>query len=252
MVVKEELKQILKELNRRGDVARAREEASEFLKNVDGKTLSEAEQELLEEGAVTQDDLRKLCGLHLAVLGEGLEEQKPQLEEGHPVRTLMAEHEIILRNLEELRQIVEQAEASQGFIDIAADRLPRLREISDLLLETESHHQREEEALFPRLEREGITGPPRIMRLEHEELRAKKKELAELLRHVDEMEFPEFVHALRRTGGYLAGTLKDHIFKEDNILYPTALQTLGPEEWREVLGECDTIGYCYFTPGTDQ
>jgi len=251
MVVKEELKQILKELNRRGDVARAREEASEFLKNVDGKTLSEAEQELLEEGAVTQDDLRKLCGLHLAVLGEGLEEQKPQLEEGHPVRTLMAEHEIILRNLEELRQIVEQAEASQGFIDIA-DRLPRLREISDLLLETESHHQREEEALFPRLEREGITGPPRIMRLEHEELRAKKKELAELLRHVDEMEFPEFVHALRRTGGYLAGTLKDHIFKEDNILYPTALQTLGPEEWREVLGECDTIGYCYFTPGTDQ
>jgi hypothetical protein len=49
-------------------------------------------------------------------------------------------------------------------------------------------------------------------------------------------------------GSYIANNLKDHIYKEDNILYPTALDTLEPEEWSEVLEEFERIGYCCFTP----
>lgn len=37
-------------------------------------------------------------------------------------------------------------------------------------------------------------------------------------------------------------------FKEDNILYPIALQLLSPDEWEKVKKECDKIGYCCFTP----
>lgn len=43
--------------------------------------------------------------------------------------------------------------------------------------------------------------------------------------------------------------LTDHIYKEDNILYPTALSTLEKGEWGDVAGEFETIGLRRFTPG---
>jgi hypothetical protein len=172
-------------------------------------------------------------------------------ERNHPVSILMEEHEIILENLAELGEIVGQVEAGDGFAHIS-NQLERLREISHLLLETESHHQREEEALFPRLERHGVTGPPQVMRLEHEELRARKRRLAELAEQAENMSYQEFSRELREVGGYIANNLRDHIFKEDNILYPTALQTLEADEWPEVSREFDRIGYCCFTPQAGQ
>jgi len=246
MANKEELKQLLRELNKQGGSALVKERAAKFLKDVDAKTLSLAEQELMEEG-VSQEHLRSLCEVHLEVLGEALEQSKPETEKEHPVSILMDEHEIILQNLAELREIVGQVEAAEGFGDIP-NQLERLKAITHLLLETESHHQREEEALFPRLERHGVTGPPQMMRLEHEELRAKKRRLAELTEQAKSMNYEEFSTELSQVGSYIASNLRDHIFKEDNILYPTALQTLSAEEWSEVSKEFDRIGYCCFTP----
>lgn len=56
MTTKEELKQVLRELKRQGESVPVKEKAAEFLKNVDARTLSLAEQELMQEG-VSQDEL---------------------------------------------------------------------------------------------------------------------------------------------------------------------------------------------------
>lgn len=238
MTTKEELKQVLRELKRQGESVPVKEKAAEFLKNVDARTLSLAEQELMQEG-VSQDDLE--------ILGGTLEQQRPELEASHPIRILMGEHQVILQNLEELGRIASTAETAQEFGNFK-DQLEHLREIAHLLLETESHHQREEESLFPRLEKRDVTGPPQIMRLEHEELRAKKRALGKLVEQAGNGNFSEFAQELSEVGGYIADNLRDHIDKEDNILYPTALDILEPEEWSEVLTEFERIGYCYFTP----
>jgi len=166
----------------------------------------------------------------------------------HPVGIFMAEHQIILQNLTELAEIVYQVGKAKSYAELKPQTL-RLKEISTLLLETESHHQREEQVLFPRLEKRGITGPPQVMRAEHVELRARKHRLADLLQAIDSTPFPEFVKGVQEAGGYLAGTLRAHIYKEDNILYPTALRFLSPAEWQEVITEFAAIGYCNFTPG---
>ena len=52
---KEELKQLLRELRTQGDSARVKAKATEFLKNVDPKTLSLAEQELMQEGVSPEE-----------------------------------------------------------------------------------------------------------------------------------------------------------------------------------------------------
>lgn len=95
MASKEEVKQILRELRTQGDSALVKQKTGEFLRNVDPKTLSVAEQELMQEG-VSPEELRSLCSVHLEVLGEGLERQKPQPQATHPVGILMDEHKIIL------------------------------------------------------------------------------------------------------------------------------------------------------------
>ena len=242
---KEELKKILRELKSESDVVKLEQKARYALKQIDPKTLSIAEQELLEEG-FSQEDLRKLCDVHLQLLGENLE-KGPSSDEGHPISILTEEHKIIKRSLDTLEHVTQNILTAKDYGEIQSE-LVNLRESSELLLETESHHKREEEALFPALEKHGISGPPRIMRMEHDELRARKKALGDLVERHHGMEFDEFKAKLKETSDFIVAKLRDHIFKEDNILYPTSTKTLGDEEWEEVRRSFDAIGYCCFTP----
>ena len=243
---KEKLKELLRKLHSEDDTEKLKKEAASLLKEIDAKTLSLAEQELIQEG-MSVDEIRKLCQVHLGVLKEQLEEEKPQLEPEHPISVLMEEHRIILDNLQNLAKIVERAQKEESF-DTLKQELEDLKKIAHLLVEAEKHHQREEEALFPRLEEIGVTGPPRIMRMEHTELRAQKKALKTLSDEIDRYSYAEFAKRLQELGGYLVTHLTDHIYKEDTILYPTAIQSLEEGVWQRVKEDFDKIGYCCFTP----
>jgi DUF438 domain-containing protein len=151
-----------------------------------------------------------LCDLHLEALKERLLAKSIAVEAPHPVNSFMEEHKIILESLNDLSPFLVSLRNAKSIDDLGQD-LKNLKDISHHLVEAESHHQREEEALFPKL---------------FEEL---KKNVLEL-------------------GGYLVQALESHIFKEDNIIYQIALQILSEDEWQEVKKECDKIGYCCFTP----
>jgi len=245
MIEKEELKEILRQLRSKKDIARVRGHAKRALRRVDPKTLSLAEQELLSEG-FTQEELRRLCDVHLELLSEELK-KGPAIGKEHPIHILKVEHKIVQQNLDRLEQLMRQIDEASSFGEVK-DSLEELKAISKLLVETESHHKREEEALFPRLEKHGVTGPPRIMRMEHDELRARKKVLKDLAQNPATLESKDFKARLKETGQYIVSTLRDHIFKEDNILYPTAMKTLSPGEWKDVKQQFDEMGYCSFTP----
>jgi hypothetical protein len=43
----------------------------------------------------------------------------------------------------------------------------------------------------------------------------------------------------------LVGMLREHIAKEDNVLYPMAVRVIrDPAVWAELRRRCDEIGYC--------
>ncbi|MFQ6073835.1 MAG: DUF438 domain-containing protein [Candidatus Bathyarchaeia archaeon] len=244
MVSKEELKNLLRELRSEADITRVREKAREFLEDVDPKVLSLAEQELIQEG-MDPEELRKLCEVHLQVLS--VKEEKSEIEPTHPISILKGEHDVILKNLDALEKTMEGINASESFEQIGKE-LEEIERIAHILIDAEKHHQREEEALFPLLEERGITGPPRIMRMEHRELRARKKALGKLVDEHDALGYNDFVKRLRELEGYIVPTLRAHISKENNILYPTALKSLEEKQWKKMKGEFDAIGYCCFTP----
>jgi uncharacterized protein (DUF2249 family)/iron-sulfur cluster repair protein YtfE (RIC family) len=243
----EYFKELLKELKQDQVSEEAKEKARKLLQTVDAKTLGIMEQELIREG-VSHDEIRKsLCDIHLEVLRDSLVSKRIEVPAPHPVHTFMQEHEVILGSLNDLDALVGRLKEKNSFESTAQDR-EKLKDIAHHLVEAESHHQREEDVLFPELEKHDIVEPPQIFRIDHVEFRKRKQELYQLAHNSQDYDFQEFKTKVIELGEYLARQLEGHIFKEDNILYQIALQVLSSEEWEKVKKECDKVGYCCFTP----
>lgn len=165
----------------------------------------------------------------------------------HPIDILKAEHEEILKNLDALENVMGEVRDSEKFGEIK-NEVKKLEHIAHVFLEAESHYKREEDVLFPLIEKHGIEGPTQVMRMEHEELRKKKKELENIANSVGIMEFNDFISKLEENGGYILSVLREHISKENNILYPMAMDVAEEKEWKDVRKKFDKIGYCCFSP----
>ena len=243
----EELTSILRKLNTGNISEDLRKEALEVVKNIDPMELSIAEQNLIDEGMNPQD-LRHLCDIHMEVLKDELEKIKNKLETGHVVNTLIVEHDKILEFLSMLEDLNNKVQALDE-IKGNEEYINKLHFAIDNILDAEKHHQREEDVLFKELEGDGITGPTRIMRMEHDDLRGKKREIKELLNCINYMDFDDFKERLQDLTAYLVFNLRDHIFKENTILYPTAIDSINDDSrWDDMRRRCDEIGYSCFTP----
>ncbi|ABS41850.1 DUF438 domain-containing protein [Clostridium botulinum] len=242
----QELKEVLKNLNKVGINDEIRKEALDLVKDIDAIDLSIAEQQLIEEGMEPQD-LRHLCDVHMEVLKDELSKVKANTSKGHVVYTLIDEHDRILRFLEDLEKVNSDIQNTKSYNE-AKEKIHSLHNLAESILDAENHHQREEKVLFVEMEKREITGPTRIMRMEHDDLRTRKKELKRLSESADKMKFDEFKSKVDETSKYIIFNLRDHIFKENYILYPSSLEAIkGKDIWDDMKERCDEIGYCSFT-----
>lgn len=256
MSTKEELKELLRKINSTDDVKKIKPEIKEKLRDINPADLSRAEQEMAEEEEIGVEQIRKLCEPHLEIIEEKeLKEEGGESEDSqdkqHPREILESEHEVLLEKLEELGEIIDKFDGVESYEELGDD-LERLKDIADYLLGAENHHNREEEALFPRVEQKGLTGPTEVMREEHEDYLEKKKRFGELVEDSGELKFEEFASKVERIGRYLVEGMNDHIYKENNILYPAAGDVLEDGDWEEIKGKFDQMGYTFFTPGLEE
>lgn len=243
----EKLTEVLQKLNQEGITDDLRKEALEVVSNINPIELSIAEQNLIEKGMNPQE-LRHLCDIHMEVLKGELDKIKTKIQPGHVVHTMIAEHDKILGFLTELEEINSRIQKLESY-DSKIKDFEALKTVSDNILDAENHHQREERVLFAEMEDRRITGPTRIMRMEHDDLRAKKKLLKQAAEEVSRLDFNEFKEKVDDLAKYIIFNLRDHIFKENYILYPTAIESIKEEEvWEDMKRRCDEIGYCGFTP----
>lgn len=169
-----------------------------------------------------------------------VEERYLQLEEDHVIRVMVEEHERILGFLDRLDGLVNDYRDAIGTPQ-ARTILAQIHTIGENLLAAEPHHAREEEVLFPELYRVGIQGPPQCMTEEHDRLRSLKRLLVEqsAATSLD-------TEAMAETARTLSSMLRDHIAKENEILYPMALSALPESTWESLKAACDRIGPCAF------
>ena len=180
-------------------------------------------------------------------MSESLEKETTLAPAGHPIHILMEEHQIMLHFADELVATAKEMRAA-GSLESATDQMEKLRLLVQRFKESESHYLREENVLFPYLEKHGITEPPAIMWMDHDKIREIEKSLYELVDSQKRMSFPDFSKRLQEIALALAEMLSKHFHKENNILFPMALKVFAETEWPEVRRQFDGIGYCPFTP----
>lgn len=241
------LTSVLKKLNE-GITEESRKEALTIVANIDPIELSLAEQRLIEQGMNPQD-LRNLCDIHMEVLSDELVKLQKKIEPGHMLDTLIIEHEKIKEFLTELEALNLDIQKLESYNE-NPNLFIKLGHLANNILDAEKHHKREEDVLFPELEKRNITGPTRIMRMEHDDLRKKKRLIKEIADKAEIMNFDECKTKVDELSKYIVFQLRDHIYKENYILYPTAIDALKDKElWIEMKNKSDEIGYCPFTPG---
>jgi PAS domain S-box-containing protein len=248
--ITEEKKKILKELIRQLHAGASSQEVKEkfrkVLAGVSSIEIAKIEQELTTEG-MPREEIQRLCDVHLAVFREQLEKQKMNIPLGHPINILMEEHNIMLQLAEKLSTITNKIQKTNDK-SYADNDVAQLLHISSDFQDSEKHYLREENVLFPLLEKHGITEPPAIMWSEHNQIRERKKHLQNLVQTYNTIDFQRFKKQLVEDSRELNEILPNHFFKENNILFPAAIKVVTPEEWTEARREFDEIGYCCFTP----
>lgn len=157
-----------------------------------------------------------------------------------PTDVLRQEHVVILRALTVLERLGERLEAGEP---VDGEALAWLRAFFSTFADR-CHHGKEEQHLFPAMELHGIpreSGPLGVMLREHEEGRA-------LLRAMAEGEDRRAAEAIR---SYVR-LLRDHIDKENGVLFPMAEQVITRDEQRELVRAFQGVEKTVVAPGVHE
>jgi DUF438 domain-containing protein len=200
--------------------------------------VAKIEQELVNEG-MPAESIQLMCNIHLDVFKEALSEDEIDVEPWHPLHILVEEHRDILNRSKELRG--RAGRIKNG--DLTQSDIQAMANLLDYMDEVEKYFLKEENVLFPYLERHGLVQPPAIMWKEHDEIRELRKKLREIIDN-GTIE-PAKVFDLSIGIGEI---FSNHIYKEHKILFPSALKLLSPEEWHDTRIQFDEIGYFAYRP----
>ncbi|MHB9054588.1 MAG: DUF438 domain-containing protein [Paludibacteraceae bacterium] len=242
---KERLKELLLKIHHGGSEETVRNELLLSLSQIPYGEVVEVEQELIAEG-LPEDEILDLCDAHSAVL-EGrvdLSALKP-VAEGHPVDVFRKENEEIRKLTNSIFSLISEIRREQD--DAISNKLIKLKGLFNNLYDVDKHYQRKEYLLFPYLEKAGITGPPKVMWGKHDEIRELIKGSIEAL-ETTEMTKEEFEAVTEIILEIAAEGAKEMITKEEEILFPMALDVLSEADWYEISKQSLEIGYCLYDP----
>ncbi|MCX7767239.1 MAG: DUF438 domain-containing protein, partial [Candidatus Sumerlaeia bacterium] len=241
---REQLKEMIRELHSGVSPEKVKEKFKQFLKALGPVEITRLEEELIKEG-FSVDEIRRLCDVHLELFRENIETPNLDVKPGHPIFILLKEHEYLKGVLLELKQLTPILAGSKSFDEIEWKKTEAL--LADLK-EYNQHKIREENCLFPYLEKYGVTQPPAIMWMEHDEQRTKIKKASLLLAEKAKGDFESTKQKIIDEINVLVELINNHFYKEEHILFPTALKLFSEASWTEIKAAMDDLGYCSFTP----
>jgi hemerythrin-like domain-containing protein len=157
-----------------------------------------------------------------------------------PMDVLRAEHQVILRVIGVLGRLVARSESGDGF-EVASLRrcVGFFRDFADAC-----HHAKEEDLLFPALEKRGIPrdgGPIGVMLYEHTLARGLTKDMGDALDACDQGD-EGCENQFRETAKEYIDLLTNHISKEDNCLFRMGDNALSDDDQQSLCGKFCEVG----------
>jgi len=238
-------KEYLKDLiikSKKDNTEQIKKELKEAIKNLSADEIAKVEQELIDNKDINVDDIQSVCDVHLELFRDYIKQEEINVPEWHPIDILMKEHEFLLNKSDKLRNLVKETIKNK---DIDFNKLKKIGKTIDDISDAENYFIKEENVLFPYLEKYGIEQPPAIMWKEHDQLREIIKEIKNILEKRDMETLNE---GFLKKIVVLNEMFANHIYKEHSVLFPTALKLLEESEWYEVRNQFDDFKYIAHEP----
>ncbi len=245
---KEKLKELILKLHEGASPGKVRKELANTLKHIPYGEVVEVEQELISEG-LPESEVLKLCDIHGEVL-EGHVDQSGarEIPEGHPV-------DVFIHENRELKKVT--AKARELFASLS--KVPEgnfnnfsnvLRSTFNDMMDVDKHYQRKEYLLFPYLEKNEITGPPKVMWGKHDEIREQLKGCIALLKE-ENLSKTDLQESLELLYEPTLKALDDMVQKEEEILFPMSMDVLTEEDWWNIQQQTLEFGFTLYDPEVD-
>ncbi|HOP13339.1 DUF438 domain-containing protein [Lentimicrobium sp.] len=242
---KSQLKEIILKLHKGGHQEEVRRELMETLSQIPYGEVVEVEQELIAEG-LPEEEVLRLCDAHSAVLQGNIDlSGSKEIPEGHPVDVFKKENEELLKTTAAARAMLNGIK--DGSAEFSEASVLKLRGLFNNLYDADKHYQRKEYLLFPYLENKGITGPPKVMWGKQDEIRELIRGSIEILQQKD-ITREELLASAEIVFEQALFGIDDMTVKEEQILFPMAMDKLTDTEWYEISKQSIEIGFCLYDP----
>lgn len=234
---KEIMKDIIRKLHQGLTIEEAKERFEKEIGTASSTEIAEMEQSLINEG-LSPEEIKKFCNVHALLFQSALEKSIiKETSPSHPVYLFKLENREIEKIVDSLKKLKEERE----------EELPGTkRKLNDLLNELrgiEMHYARKELVLFPFLEKQGFTGPSKVMWGKDNEVRDLLKKAISSVEEIKDIK--DLEPYSKNSLDPLIEEVTGMIFKEENILFPTCLEKLSANDWVEILKESDKVGYVF-------
>lgn len=241
------MKHLIRQLHNGVSEEQVRHQLETMLDEADYSDVFLMEVQLVQEG-LSAEKIQELCDTHTRVLKKHLDlSETPETVPGHPVHTFVQENRELTKTAAQIRLHIQKIEALPDQED-AIEPMRTIQGLLNNLMDVDKHYRRKEYLLFPFFEKNNLPGPPMVMWGKHDEARHMLRETIGGLQQVQFMTAAE-----AKAYNLLAVTptlqaIEDMVYKEEKILFPTALSLLTEQDWYEIYLQSDEYGYCLYAP----
>lgn len=242
---KEKLKELILKLHEGKDPKQVRAELISTLQQIPYGEVVEVEQELMQEG-LPESEVLRLCDVHGEVLNGHVDQSGAKVvPEGHPVDVFIHE------NMELMKVISETRILLSSLNEVTEERFHehslKILSCYNALMDVDKHYKRKEYLVFPYLEKNEITGPPKVMWGKHDEIREQLKGCIEILR-TEGLKKTDINEALDLLFKPVLSAVEDMTKKEEEILFPMCMDVLTTDAWWNIHKQTLEFGFTLYDP----
>jgi DUF438 domain-containing protein len=212
-------------LNGEISLEEAKKEMQESFNQVTAQEFAICEQYLQKYG-VSDDVLAERMDEILEIFEGLLLSNKLNLVSGHPIRTYLDEVDALRKVLNQMKEML-----NKNFIK------NQWAEAYDQLGQIDIHFARKQNQLYPAVEKKGFDKPSKVMWTLENNIKDIIKKAKKYLSGDQDEEFLKLQNEVIER-------IEDMMVKEEEILYPTAVDLLSDDDFIKMRKGDDEIGYC--------
>ncbi len=241
------MKTLIRQLHEGAGEDYIKKQLETLLDEADYQDVFLMEVQLIKEG-LPAEAVQDLCDTHTRVLKRHLDLQEtPETIPGHPVHTFILENREMTRTTTQIRFLMQQVNKLPGDVD-ATTQMAMIHPLLNQLMDVEKHYKRKENLLFPYFEKHDLPGPPMVMWGKHDEVRKLLKGTLGGFQEVERFSAAEASAFNQFAVSAIVDAIDEMIYKEEKILFPTALNLLDEKDWYDIYLQSDEYGYCLYAP----